>query len=377
MKKFLIIFLLFLVGCNKHVLDQDLEIKNNIKKVNVKSLEFEYASIVHLKDLFEDLDSDQLLDTSLLGEFEIKINNNIIKYKVVDKTEPVINVSNITVIKGKKINLLDKLMCGDNYDRNLKCEIIGEYDFNKIGEYPLKIVAIDSSNNKLEKNFKLKVVEKQTYGNPSYYYFNDLIKNYKTDETLVGIDVSSWQENIDFKKVKNAGCEFVMIRMGYGPKNNEYIFDSKFKQNLENAKKNNLKVGLYFYSYAKDEEEAIKEAKWIINELKGETLDLPIAFDWEIWNGFNSYKINFNDLNKIADAFINEINNNGYKGIIYGSAFYINRVWEPKSNPWLAYYTKNNDFEKPYMMWQLSSTGKIDGINGYVDLNVLYEKNSN
>ena len=113
-----------------------------------------------------------------------------------------------------------------------------------------------------------------------------------------------------------------------------------------------------------------KETK--IDALNGEKLDLPIAFDWEIWSGFNNYKLNFNDLNEIAESFIKEINKYNYEGIIYGSAFYINRVWNQNSRTWLAYYTSNNDFEKPYFMWQLSSQGKIDGINGYVDLNVIY-----
>ena len=189
---------------------------------------------------------------------------------------------------------------------------------------------------------------------------------------MVGIDVSSWQGDINWEKVKNAGCEFAMIRIGFGHKDKELIFDSKFKANLENAKKAGIKVGLYFYSYAKTNDEAKEQAKWIIDALNGEKLDLPIAFDWEIWSGFNNYKLNFNDLNEIAESFIKEINKYNYEGIIYGSAFYINRVWNQNSRTWLAYYTSNNDFEKPYFMWQLSSQGKIDGINGYVDLNVIY-----
>lgn len=372
MKKLLsILIILLLVGCVEEkpvLIEDDVKIK--------ESLEFEFASKVYSNELFEsEVDfENKLLDTYTLGEHKIKIGDYSITYNVIDNTPPVINVSNMTTLKGKEISFLDKMMCGDNYDKSVKCEIVGDYNFDEVGEYLLKVVATDSSNNKLEKEFKLKVVEKNEYGsNPSYYYFDDLISKYKKENTLVGIDVSSWQGDINFKKVKDAGCDFVMIRMAYGHKNGEIIYDSKFKQNLKNAKENGLQVGLYFYSYAKSIDEAKDQAEWIVKELNGEKLDLPIAFDWEIWNGFNSYNLNFYELNNIANAFIDELNKNNYKGIIYGSAFFINRVWDPVEKPWLAYYTKENDFEKPYMMWQLSSTGKIDGINGYVDLDILYK----
>ena len=148
--------------------------------------------------------------------------------------------------------------------------------------------------------------------------------------------------------------------------------DKRFKENLKNAKNAGIKVGLYYYSYAKDSNEAINQAKWIIETLNGESLDLPIAFDWEDWSDFMSYKINFNDLNDIANAFLKEIEDNGYKAMNYGSATYNEKVWKTDNYPtWLAYYTSNNDFEEDYIMWQISSTGKVDGISGYVDLNII------
>ena len=85
-----------------------------------------------------------------------------------------------------------------------------------------------------------------------------------------------------------------MIRIGFGNDNkNNIIMDSKFQNNIKNAKEVGLKVGLYFYSYAKSEKEAINQAKWIIKELNGQSLDLPIAFDWESWTYFDDYQINF------------------------------------------------------------------------------------
>ena len=140
-----------------------------------------------------------------------------------------------------------------------------------------------------------------------------------------------------------------MIRIAYGSRNKSTI-DKKFKQNLKNAKQAGIKVGIYYYSYAKDTNEAINQAKWIINELNNEKLDLPIAFDWEDWSDFMSYKINFNDLNDIANAFMKEIEDNGYKAMNYGSATYHEKVWNTPNYPtWLAYYTNNNDFEEDYI----------------------------
>jgi len=387
MKKLIFIMMIFLIGCSNKTSIEPKPIVKKDEKLEIKdNLTFEYAEKISLYDLFKNseliINENKLLDTDSLGNKKIEVNYKsndenkkiTIEYKVSDTTIPFLNVSNLTTKVGNKINFLNKLTCGDNYDREVKCEIIGDYDFNKVGTYDLKLKATDSSGNENEKNFKLYVVEKSgSSTSKPKYYFDDLIKNHKTDKTMVGIDVSVWQGNINFEKVKNAGCEFVMIRIGYGyDKNKQIVFDTKFKNNLINAKKAGLKVGLYFYSYAKSNKEAIEQAKWVIKALDGETLDLPIAFDWEIWNGFSNYHINFKDLNDIATSFINEINNAGYEGVIYSSAIFLNKVWALDSRTWLAYYTTNNDFEKDYFMWQLSSRGRIDGINGDVDLDVLY-----
>lgn len=390
MKKLWFILIILLVGCNNQNsnIKENKEVEPKVAKIQlVKKLDFEFASNVYLYDLIKKNDTkiiteNQLLDTSSLGKHEItiKYKNGIlskslnIQYNVVDTTKPVINLSNMSTYVGKEINFLNYIMCGDNYDRELKCEISGEYNFNKVGTYLLTIKATDSSNNQNEKQFKLTVKEKSettTPSKPNYYYFEDL-KKYKNDKTMLGIDVSNWQGDINWQKVKDAGCEFAMIRIGYGYSKGKLVLDSKFKNNLKKAKEVGIKVGLYFYSYAKTNDEAKAQAKWIVDTLAGEKLDLPIAFDWEIWSGFSNYKINFDDLNKIANTFIDEINKANYEGVIYGSAFYMNRVWNLNTRTWLAYYTKNNDFEKPYFMWQLSGKGKINGINGYVDLDILY-----
>ncbi|MBQ4634270.1 MAG: hypothetical protein IJO27_00090 [Bacilli bacterium] len=389
MKKIFIAFILFLGGCKQQ--NDILNSENTTISLN-NDLIFEYAEDIKLKDIVkiengELINPELTLRTNKLGNIKInfqykndlkQIKNYEFEIKVQDTTKPTIYISNLTTTKGKKIDILKKAMCGDNYDRNLTCKVEGNYDFNVVGEYPLKIVAIDSSGNETSEDFKLKVQEKTQTQTPqkSYYYLEDLIKVHKGENTMIGIDVSSWQGDIDWQKVKNAGVEFAMIRIGYGQdKNDKNIFDSKFKTNLKKAKESGVLVGIYFYSYAKTKYDALKQAKWIIEALDGESLDLPIAFDWEIWSNFNSYKINFHDLNEIARTFIEEIENNGYQAMNYGSAFFMNRIWNiPEHETWLAHYTNKTSYTKPYYIWQLSNIGIVPGIDGYVDLDILYKK---
>ena len=138
-------------------------------------------------------------------------------------------------------------------------------------------------------------------------------------------------------------------------------------------KKQGIELGVYFYSYAKSEEDARAQAKWIVKKLNGQKLELPIAFDWENWSSFNKYNVSFKHLNDIAYAFIDEVEKNDYEGMLYSSAYYLKNIWKDYDKVWLAYYTDNNDFSKPFNIWQLSSKGKVNGISGSVDIDVLYK----
>ena len=336
------------------------------------------------------ISDNNYIDTYKLGNNEVNINylnseNKKKKYKVtyeiVDTTKPIILLSSsITAYKGNNVNLVNKAICADNYDKKPNCYIEGDYDINKVGKYNLKYIAIDSNNNKNEKKFVLNVKEKKKSNNNTStsrnkYLIKDLIKEHKNDKTMIGIDVSSWQGNVDFKKVKDAGVEFVIIRIGFGHKNGEIVYDNRFNEYLKNAKANSLKVGLYFYSYAKNIKESNEQAKWIIKELNGETLDLPIAFDWEIFSGFNNYNLSLTDLNLIGESFIKEINNAGYEGMLYSSKYYLENMWNLNEyKTWLAHYIDKTNYKGEYYIWQLSNTGKVDGINGDVDLDILFLK---
>lgn len=341
-----------------------------------------------IKNINGKLIDDAKIDTRKLGKQNIffeYINDDNIKVKytfdieVVDKIAPVVWLGkSYNVVKGSEDNLLDKILCGDNYDDNPVCEIIGDYNLNEVGSYSLVFKATDSSGNVTEKNFSLNVNEPKknqvgTTGSTKIS-FSDVVKDYKTNKTEIGIDVSKWQGDIDFEKLKNAGVEFIIIRVGSSSgKNGENFVDSKFVQNIQNANAAGIPVGIYFYSYASTKKRAISDAKWIIKQIKDYKVDLPIAFDWENWNSFNSFDLSFFSLTEMATSFLDTLKDAGYEVMLYSSKTYLENIWFDTSYPvWLAHYTKNTNYSGNYEYWQLCSNGKVDGIDADVDINIRY-----
>lgn len=378
-------------GCrNKDI--EEVETKEVLNLNINRNLKFEYAKEVDIHDFINDEDIEIIskntkINTFILGKNKIKINykkNNRnlydeIIYEVVDTTKPLVLInSSYTVEKGSKIDLVNKVLCADNYDKRPNCYIEGDYNINKIGTYNLKHIAIDTSGNKTENNFKLKVVNpsknNQTNNKPKYN-IKDFIKDHKNEKTSIGIDVSSWQGDIDYNKVKNAGVEFVMIRLGYGHnKSNELVLDKKFINNIKNAKKEGLLVGIYFYSYANTIEKVKEQVNYIIEKLNGEQLDLPIAFDWEDWKNFNKYNMSLTDINIIAKTFKEEVLKHGYNSMLYSSKYYLEQIWDEKNHDvWLAHYTNKTTYKGNYSIWQISNRGRVPGINADVDFDILYK----
>lgn len=370
------------------------------KKVTTKislndNKEVIYGSIVKPQDFISELIDGEIInnDPILIDSFPSQtliinyLDSNKHKQKlkvnltVKDSEKPVImNARNITVYVGSEVDFTKGLMVGDNQTRKLDIKIEGEYDLNKVGTYGLKYVVTDESQNEAIQYFKLNVIEKPTTSNnnnsttrDTNYLFDDFKNDYKTNNTQVGIDVSKWQGEIDWKAVKKAGVEFAMIRIGYQTGiGKELKLDPYFERNISLANQENIPIGLYFYSYASTNDEAIEQANWILDKIKDYQVSLPIAFDWENWNSFSSFEINFLDLNQIAKTFINQIEKNNYKAMLYSSKSYLDNIWYTYDNVWLAHYTKKTSYEGKYVMWQRSSNGKVEGINADVDLNVLY-----
>ena len=392
-----VLLIIFVVGgiLAYHKYQEYLEeerIKNAIVKIEyLNPLEIEFNKKIKLSDLIVNINGtlidDFIIDTSIVGEKEINykyINEENIKVphkfilKIVDKTPPVIWLSDTyKVTVGSNKSLEELIMCGDDYDDNPECTIIGEYNLNKVGDYNLVMQAKDFSGNTKEKKFTLKVVKSsKSYNKEITIPFRSLYNEYKNNNTLIGIDVSKWQGDIDFQKVKEEGVEFVFIKLGgQNGINGEYYLDPKFERNIEGFKNVDIPVGLYFYSYSNNINNAIKDAKWVIEQIKDYKIDLPIVFDWENWSSYNKFHISFNNLTKAAGAFIKELEDNDYKGMLYSSKSYLENIWlENDYSTWLAHYTNKTDYEGKYKCWQRTSSAKISGITvNTVDFDICYK----
>lgn len=371
------------------VWDKEIPIDNSSFTL-VSDVKIEVYSDSKISSKIQNIDGtiieDKKIDTNKLGKQKIEFlyknekgrkRKGVIEIEVVDTTEPFLLMGNsYTVTVGDSKVLTDVILSADNYDPKPIREIIGEYDMNKVGSYPLTYKITDSSGNIEAHNFTLYVKEKNSNSsyNKTYTNFEDVISLHKTENTKIGIDVSKWQGEINFNLLKEAGVEFVIIRVGTGLGFNEpSVEDSYFKKNIEGATKAGIPVGIYYYSYATTVKEAKEQASWVANQLKNYKIDLPVAFDWESWSYFNGLNLSLHDINDIANTFLNEIEKAGYDGILYGSKLYLQNVWEPIGPVWLAHYTTKTDYDNEYLMWQLCENGRVSGINGAVDINVMYK----
>ena len=300
-----------------------------------------------------------------------------LSYTVVDTVPPLKLWSGDGAVleRGTEFDINDVISYGDNADPSPQVTVDGTVDMNTDGDYPLHVTVTDASGNSTEWDLTVEVAGTLPYweDNSPRTPFEDFAAKYKGDGRTFGIDVSAWQDEIDFEAVKNAGCEFVIIRIGYSDEGTMTV-DKRFKENIRKAKDAGLKVGVYMYSYDNTEEKVRSSAAQLIETLDGETLDLPVAFDWEDFGNFQDYNMSFADLNGLYDAFADELSKSGYDCMLYGSKNYLEKVWEDTDTRpvWLAHYTDRTDYEGPYMLWQASCTGYIDGINGDVDMDIMY-----
>ena len=340
----------------------------------------------------EILSKEETLTNDTIGNYtytlDYKYKKRTYKYNITywikDDVAPIFISApkTLTITYDDEDEICDKIVYADNYDSVPMCKIVGEYDKTKIGIYnDLKYIISDISGNENKKTFNLNVVSKintsSSYVTPKYLYMKDIINNYKTDKTSIGIDVSKWQGSVDFKAVKDAGIEFVIMRIGSQRDPSEEIdMDVRFKEYYKAAKEVGLSVGVYIYNTAISKEDGIKTAKWVMKQLNGDKLDFPIAYDWENWTNFMKYKISLHTLSEAYLAFEKELRDNGYDAMLYSSKYYLENVWLDYENSkiWLAHYTSQTDYQGKYMMWQMTSLAKINGITeNTVDIDILYK----
>lgn len=332
----------------------------------------------------EILNGNELIDTSKTGIVEIPLvyvfngttYNQPIECLVEDKIAPtLLNSGGSAMIEtGEKFELTNVVGVADNYDKNVRLTYEGTVNSSVPGKYPIHAYATDASGNCTDWNLTVTVVDKfpQAEDNNARLSFDTFKANYGGENRKLGIDVSKWQGDIDFNAVKNAGCDFVIMRIG--TYYDEHAMDKFYQNNIKKAKEAGLEIGVYLYTTANTEAEIKENAKWIADTLGGQKLDFPVVFDWESFGNFQQYEMSIHDLNSYFELFNSEMENYGYSAMLYSSKNFLNNFWYVKNDypVWLAHYTNQTDYNGVYDMWQMSCYGRIDGINADVDLNILY-----
>lgn len=196
---------------------------------------------------------------------------------------------------------------------------------------------------------------------------------------LAGVDVSTYNGDIDWEAVKADGISFAMIRLGfrgYG-ESGKLVLDNKFVQNIQGATQAGLDVGVYFFSQAITVEEAVEEAEFVLSALKGYSITYPVVFDLENidYDTARTDNLTVETATQVTDAFCQRIAQAGYRPMIYGNVAWmmdcIDLTQLTQYDRWLAQYQSPPTFPYQFHMWQYSHQGSVAGIEGSVDMNLL------
>lgn len=196
--------------------------------------------------------------------------------------------------------------------------------------------------------------------------------------TVFGIDVSKWNKEIDWEKVKAAGVEFAIIRCGYrGSKTGALVEDPYFEKNIKGATDAGVRVGLYFFTQAVTPVEAVEEASMVLMLAGKNKISYPLFIDTEGAGGNGRADgLDKETRTAVCKAFCETIENAGYTAGVYASKSWLNNNLDTEQlssyTTWLAQYSSQPTYEGDYAMWQYTSAGKIDGISTLVDYNVSY-----
>ena len=197
--------------------------------------------------------------------------------------------------------------------------------------------------------------------------------------SFTGIDVSRYQKEIDFSRVKEQGVDFVMIRVGArGYKNGTLSMDEYFESNLQKALDAGLDVGVYFYSQAINTQEAEEEANLVLGAISGKNITYPVAYDMEYVENDTSRidTLTKDEKTLITAAFVNKIKEAGYRPMIYGNKeWFLKRIDVSKftsSSFWLSQDDEHPDYPYMYDIWQYTTEGELYGIDGAVDMNICF-----
>lgn len=194
----------------------------------------------------------------------------------------------------------------------------------------------------------------------------------------LGIDISKWNKEIDWQAVKEAGIEFAIIRCGYrGAASGALVIDPMYEQNIKGAIEAGIPVGVYFFTQALNEVEAVEEASMVIHLIENYDVDYPVFLDSESAGGKGRADgLDAEERTKIHEAFLETISAAGYETGIYASKNWLNDQLNmtdlSEYKTWLAEYADVPTYGEYYHMWQYTSKGTVDGIDTNVDLNLCY-----
>lgn len=224
-------------------------------------------------------------------------------------------------------------------------------------------------------------LEKHEYDFTKLVSQSDLMKYYVDGKKVsyVGVDVSKYQAYIDFVKVKKAGIDFVMIRVGArGYSTGQIMIDDYFFDNIKRASDAGLEIGVYFYSQAISKAEAEEEAAAVLEYIKDYDINYPIAFVMEEVENDTSRidDLSKDDKTKIAKAFLGKIEKAGYIPLLYGDKEWLIKQVDLSKltdyDVWLSQPGDLPDYPYKFSMWQYSHSATIDGISGQSNLNISF-----
>ena len=230
-----------------------------------------------------------------------------------------------------------------------------------------KVYYYDANHNKMTGN--------QVIGGVMYTFGGDGALSQSSGNR--GIDVSKYQGNIDWGAVAASGINFAIIRVGYrGSSSGALVQDPYFKKNISGATKAGIKVGLYFFTQAVNEAEAVEEASMAMSLASGYKVTYPIFIDTESASSGRANGLSKSARTAVVKAFCQTIRNGGYKAGVYASkSWYANQLNASALNGyciWVAQYNSSCTYSGKYDMWQYSSKGSVSGIKGNVDMNISY-----
>ncbi len=256
-------------------------------------------------------------------------------------------------------------------------EAAEENDPSKDGKH-VEIVYRDGSSEWLAINPYWK---KNTYDFANLVSKNDLLHYYSDGKQVsyLGVDLSKYQKQVDFSAIQSEGIDFCMLRVGArGYETGTIQEDEKFQEFLAGAEAVNMPVGLYFFSQAVTEAEAVEEANFVISKIGEHKISYPIAYDMEFIENDNSRieTLTRDEKTKIALAFLQRIEEAGYTGMLYGNKeWLLKRIDLTKFEEYDIWLTQEDDipdYPYTYSMWQYTRQGEVYGIEGYVDLNISF-----